>query len=300
MPPRNGTSASGPAQTTLLILGNVQDAGSPHTACKKDCCKALFLHPDPNRKVVSLGLIDPGTQKKYLFEATPDLPAQMKILYAHAPFQEKETPDGIFLTHAHIGHYTGLMYLGRESMNAHNVPVYAMPKMKHFLETNGPWRQLVGLHNIGLQPLQQDTEVALGPSLKVIPFTVPHRDEYSETVGYRIEGPHKKALFIPDIDKWEKWDTDIVQAIAGVDFAFLDGTFYDNAELNGRNMAEIPHPFIAESMEKFKNLPAAEKRKIHFIHFNHTNPVLDPNSAQSKTVLERGFRVARMDAVFQL
>lgn len=300
VPLLNGAATNIPTQTTLLILGNVQDAGSPHTACKKDCCKALFLHPDPHRKVTSIGLIEPATQKKYLFEATPDVPTQLKNLYTHAPFQEKETPDGIFLTHAHIGHYTGLMYLGRESMNANKVPVYAMPKMKAFLETNGPWSQLVGLQNILLQPLQHRTAVVLSPTLRVIPFTVPHRDEYSETVGYRIEGPNKKALFIPDIDKWEKWDTDIIQAIAEVDFAFLDGTFYDNAELNGRNMAEIPHPFIAESMEKFKHLPPAEKSKIHFIHFNHTNPVLDPNSAASKTVLEKGFRVARMNGAFQL
>ncbi len=284
----------------LVILGNVQDAGSPHAGCKKDCCKKFFLHPDPSRKVTSLGIVDAGSQKKYLFEATPDLPVQMKTLFVRAGFGTQETPDGIFLTHAHIGHYAGLMYLGRESMNASNVNVYAMPRMKQFLETNGPWDQLVNLHNIALQPLADGKAVTAGSGLKVTPFLVPHRDEYSETVGYVIEGPAKKALFIPDIDKWEKWNTDITAAIARVDYAFIDGTFYDAAEVNNRNIAEIPHPFITESMERFKDLLPAEKSKIHFIHFNHTNPVLNPASKQSKTVLQKGFKIARLGDRFTL
>ena len=135
-------------KTQLIILGTVQDAGSPHIACKKDCCKELFLHPDVGRKVVSLGLIDNENQKNYIIEATPDLAIQMKNLQQHSPFSTKETPDGILLTHAHIGHYSGLMYLGKEAMNADKLDVYAMPRMKQFLETNGPWSQLVNNKNI--------------------------------------------------------------------------------------------------------------------------------------------------------
>eukprot|EP00957_Ditylum_brightwellii_P156501 11911053-Ditylum_brightwellii.AAC.1 len=67
----------------------------------------------------------------------------------------KKTPDGIFLTHAHIGHYTGLMYLGREALGAVDVPVYAMPRMRSFLKNNGPWSQLVSLGNINIQNLEE-------------------------------------------------------------------------------------------------------------------------------------------------
>ena len=49
----------------LMILGTVQDAGSPHIACKKDCCKELFLQPDQNRQVVSLGIVDKELKKKF-------------------------------------------------------------------------------------------------------------------------------------------------------------------------------------------------------------------------------------------
>lgn len=284
----------------LVVLGTVQDAGSPHIACKKICCEELFNKNDFNRKVVSLGLLDTKNKKKYLLEATPDMTAQMKTLKRFAHIDSKETPDGIFLTHAHIGHYTGLMYLGREAINADKVKVYAMPKMKQFLEQNGPWGQLVSNNNIVIQEMTNQKAVSLTPSLKVTPVRVPHRDEYSETVGYVIQGPQKSALFIPDIDKWEKWNLDIIEEIKKVDYAFLDATFFDGKEINNRDISEIPHPFIVESMTKFGELTSKEKNKIIFIHFNHTNPVLNKTSVESKTVEQNGFRIARRNDVFQL
>ncbi len=284
----------------LVVLGNVQDAGSPHIACKKDCCRALFENPDNNRKVVSLGVVDSRHNKNYLFEATPDITTQIKMLRKFASNRATEIPDGIFLTHAHIGHYSGLMYFGKEAMNASEVPVYALPKMKKFIETNGPWSQLVTNKNILINEMSSLITVNLSEDLKVIPFLVPHRDEYSETVGYKIVGPNKKVLFIPDIDKWEKWDADILKEIAEVDYAFIDATFYDATEINNRDISEIPHPFIIESMELFSNLSSEEKNKIYFIHFNHTNPVLDFESSQTKLILKNGFHIARINAVFKL
>jgi pyrroloquinoline quinone biosynthesis protein B len=286
--------------TSLVILGTIQDAGSPQIGCKKNCCKKLFLQPDKDRMVVSLGLIDPANNKKYIFEATPDFTQQAKLLKNFSAFNTKETPDGIFVTHAHIGHYTGLMYLGKEAVNADSIPVYAMPRMKAFLEQNGPWSQLMKNKNIALQLMSEQQEILLTSNLKVIPFTVPHRDEFSETVGYTIIGPNKKALFIPDIDKWQKWNTNIIEAIAEVDYAFIDGTFFDAAEINNRDISTIPHPFIIESMKLFKDLPAKEKKKIYFIHFNHTNPVINKKSNQYRQVVQNGFNVAGINTLFPL
>ena len=199
---------------------------------------------------------------------------------------------GIFLTHAHIGHYTGLMYLGREAMGAHGVPVWAMPRMRGFLTSNGPWGQLVTLGNIELRPLAADSSILLGDSLRVTPFRVPHRDEYSETVGFRIDGPRGAVVFLPDIDKWERWDRRIEDVIAGTSAAYLDGTFFDAAELPGRDMREIPHPFIVESLSRFASLPAAERKRIRFIHVNHTNRAAISGTAERKRVEASGSRVA--------
>mgnify|MGYP000297355021 CR=1 FL=1 len=304
-PKQERTKTNKITKTSLVVLGNVQDAGSPHIACKKDCCAALFKKPDPTRKVVSLGLIIPESKKTSLFEATPDMPTQLKTLNELASFEHKETPDGIFLTHAHIGHYSGLMYLGKEAMNASDVFVFAMPKMSKFLKENGPWSQLVKNKNVRLldmndkfcrtikSPVKRDTSMA------ICSFIVPHRDEYSETVGYKIFSS-KKVLFIPDIDKWEKLETDIIEEIKKVDYAFLDGTFYDGNELPGRDIKQIPHPFVIESMELFKDLSKKDKAKIHFIHFNHTNPLLNKNSKEYKEVIKRGFNIANYGDVFEL
>ena len=286
--------------TSLIVLGTIQDAGSPQAGCTKDCCKDLFLQPDKDRRVVCLGLVDPLNKKNYIIEASPDLPQQLKALKRYSSFSNKETPDGIFVTHAHIGHYSGLMYLGKEAMNTDSIAVYAMPRMKNFLSHNGPWSQLVNTKNISLHEMTDQKEIQLSPGLKIIPFIVPHRDEFSETVGYRITGPNKKALFIPDIDKWEKWSTSVKDAIAGVDYAFIDGTFYDAAEINNRDISTIPHPFIIESMKLFEDLPAKEKKKIWFIHFNHTNPVLNKTSEQAKWVLKNGFNIAGINDSFGL
>ncbi len=286
--------------TSLVILGTIQDAGSPQIGCTKDCCRKIFLQPNKDRMVVSLGLIDPVNNKKYIFEATPDFTQQTKLLKNFSTFNTKETPDGIFVTHAHIGHYAGLMYLGKEAMNADSIPVYAMPRMKNFLEQNGPWSQLVKNKNIALQEMNNKKEIQLSTNLKVIPFTVPHRDEFSETVGYTIIGPDKKVLFIPDIDKWQKWNTNFIEAIAEVDYAFIDGTFYDAAEINTRDISTIPHPFITESMKLFKDLSPTEKKKIYFIHFNHTNPVINKKSKQYRQVVQNGFNIAVLNEVIKL
>ncbi|GGG51542.1 hypothetical protein GCM10011414_21400 [Croceivirga lutea] len=279
------------SNVSLIVLGTLQDGGSPHIGCSKSCCTLLFENPDPTRKVVSLGILDSTNQKTYLFEATPDFSAQLQQLQQHLE-GNLNTPNGIFLTHAHIGHYTGLMYLGREALGAKNVPVYAMPKMKHFLENNGPWSQLVSLNNMNLHPLAANTKIQLTNALTVEPFLVPHRDEFSETIGYKVYGPNKTVLFIPDIDKWAKWESSIVEEIKKVDYAFIDATFYSGEEINNRAISEIPHPFVIESMELFKELSKVEKSKIYFTHFNHTNPLLNKQSKAYQEVLMEGYKLA--------
>jgi pyrroloquinoline quinone biosynthesis protein B len=280
------------SQSKLIVLGTVQDAGSPHIACSKECCKDLFENPDPTRRVASLGIVDSENNQSWIIDATPDLPIQMKLLKNQLIPSAGETPDGIFLTHAHIGHYSGLVYLGKEAMNSKSIPVYAMPKMKLFIERNGPWDQLVKLENIKITELENERTLELSSNISITPVLVPHRDEYSETVGFIICGPNRKALFVPDIDKWDLWNKDIVEEVKKVDYALIDATFYDGDEVNNRDISESPHPFVIESMNKFKDLTKKEKNKIYFIHFNHTNPLLNPESKQSKFVIKQGFNIA--------
>ena len=277
---------------SLVVLGTTQDAGKPQIGCQKSCCKNLkdrFL-------VSSLGVTDTKNKKNYLFDATPDITAQFDRL---SKINGVTSIDGIFLTHAHSGHYTGLMYIGKEGLNASKIPVYTMPRFSNYLTNNGPWSQLVTLGNIDLKPLQSEAPIRLDSALIVIPIVVPHRDEFSETVGFKIIGAKKSALYIPDIDKWRLWEKKIVEEVKSVDYAFIDGTFYEDGEIN-RPIHDVPHPFISETISIFKNEPLFVKQKIYFIHLNHTNPAHNKTSKQRIAVEKQGFHFATLGAQFIL
>jgi pyrroloquinoline quinone biosynthesis protein B len=272
----------------ITVLGIAQDGGYPQAGCNQEHCLRHWRGEEEKRHVVSLGLTDQESGQNWLFESTPDFTAQLQQLQKASV---STNLSGIFLTHAHMGHYAGLLQLGREAMGAKGMPVYVMPRLKEFLETNAPWSQLVALGNIKLILMEQDQPIQLTPNLRVIPLKVPHRDEFSETVGFRIETSEKSLLFIPDIDKWPLWEKDIRAEVARVDVALLDATFYQEGELPNRNMSEIPHPFVSETISLFSPLSESEKRKVKFIHFNHTNPLIF-EGPERETVKNLGFGVA--------
>ena len=277
-------------EVSIVVLGTAQDAGAPQIACKKECCNDLWKTKKAEA-VVALGLIDHKENIHYMFEATPNITQQLNHLEDQAG--PNSSFKGVFLTHAHIGHYSGLMYFGKEALGGKSIPIYALPKMSQFIQENGPWEQLVSSENIQLNTIYADRAVQHTAQIKITPLVVPHRDEYSETVGYLIQGPNKSALFIPDIDKWERWKTTIETMIAKVDYAFLDATFFDDNELLGRNINAVPHPFVKESMQRFEELSDKGKNKVYFIHFNHTNPLLKNDSAASLLVRKKGYHIAR-------
>ena len=278
----------------ITVLGIAQDGGAPHAGCQKECCADRWNDPNKRLMVVSLGIVDPNSNQTWMIEATPDFSKQLEMLTGN----DGDKLNGIFLTHAHIGHYTGLIHLGREVMGTKSIPVYAMPKMTKFLRSNGPWNQLIDLENIKIKKLNDGKKIELNKRISITPFRVPHRDEFSETVGYRIEGPNKSLIFIPDIDKWEKWDEDIVNIASENEYSLIDGSFFVNGEIPGRDMSEIPHPFIVESMEALNNI--TNKSGIHFIHLNHTNPALTIGSDAQNAINEAGFNIAKRNQIFKL
>lgn len=281
-------------QRELVVLGAGQDAGAPQIGNAQD--KGVRLLPS------SLGLIDRAEGKRYLFDASPAMTEQLAMLDAIEPPRQGLGIDGIFLTHAHIGHYLGLAWLGREAAGARNIPVYAMPRMAQFLRDNGPWSQLVTLGNIDILSLDDFQREWTQDDLWISAYRAPHRDEYSETVGFGIIYHQSSALYLPDIDRWENWDElgglSLIEQVKAHRYVFIDATFWDDNELRdenggGRDMSEIPHPRVTKTMDMLQHLPAEQRAKVHFIHYNHTNPIRDPDSAQSKQVLARGFNIAR-------
>lgn len=288
-----------PCDFEIVVLGAGQDAGAPQIGNANDTGPRLL----PS----SLALIDRVEGRRYLFDASPAITEQLAMLDAIEPPRDGLGVDGVFLTHAHIGHYLGLAYFGREAAGASGVPVYALPRMVQFLRENGPWSQLVELGNIELREWrEQEIDLVddrlryafLDSGVVVHAITVPHRDEYSETAGFLIQHAEiGTALYVPDIDSWEGWSfarfTSLGELVQSVDHVFIDATFWDDNELPGRDMSEIPHPRVSDTMDMLADLPVEERAKVRFIHYNHTNPIRDPGSAESAEVEARGFSVAR-------
>lgn len=297
---RGRPAPAGDSAPYVIVLGITQDGGLPQAGCDRECCRKAWGDPGKSHRVSCLAIVDPRTSRRWIIDATPDFKHQLRMLDTVAPAATAPGIAGILLTHAHVGHYSGLVHLGREALGARAVPVHVMPRMQGFLSGNGPWDLLVRLGNIALVPMQEDVPLSLGPGLRVTPLRVPHRDEYTETVGFRIDGPRRTVVYVPDIDKWERWDRRLEEIVAGADAAYLDGTFYADGEIPGRSMAEVPHPFIVETMRRLASLPPDERDKVRFIHLNHTNPALRNGSPAATAIRKAGFRVAEEGERFRL
>jgi pyrroloquinoline quinone biosynthesis protein B len=279
---------SGPS---AVVLGVAQDGGVPHAGCRQPLCAAARSDPARKRLVASLALFDPAAGKRFLIDATPDFAEQMERLGGR--------PDGILLTHAHIGHYLGLAQLGREVLGARKVPVYCTPSMARFLRDHKPWSRLVERENIAVREIEPGVEVELTPALRVTAIRVPHRDEDSDTVAFLVRGPDRKVLWLPDIDKWEKWDRSLRELLDDPSLtAFLDGTFFSADEVGGRSLAEIPHPLVPETAALLESEPRPRAR-VFFVHLNHTNRLLWDGEAVSP-LETRGFGVATQGQVVPL
>lgn len=282
----------------VVVLGTAQDGGLPQVGCNEDRCVRARRDPARRRLVASLLVCDPRSGSRWLIDATPDLREQVELARDRPASRGSEGPrpplfEGVFLTHAHVGHYAGLIHLGREAYGSKGLAVFGTQRMRDFLEANGPWSLLAQGGFIRLVALVPGEPIALAPDLSITPFLVPHRDEFSDTVGFVIAGPERKLVYIPDIDKWERWDRRIEDVVAAVDAALLDGTFFADGEIPGRAMSEIPHPFVVESLERFAPLPAAERAKIVFTHLNHTNPAADRRGSAERRVRKAGMAIAR-------
>lgn len=269
-----------PESPYCVVLGVAQDGGHPQPGCRRDCC----IGPSIRAHLTScVAIVD--RNRAWLLDAGPDLPRHLDVL-------DERGIDlaGILITHAHIGHYTGLMFLGKEAMDVTSLPVWAAPRMAVFLKSNGPWAQLVSAGNIEIRSAV--AAIGLSPLVQVTMFPVPHRDEYSETVGYRVTGPQAALLYVPDTDGWDGWQTDIEDHLSAADVALLDGTFFSGDELPDRDITTVSHPTVSDSLRRFSNLNGTERSKIHFTHLNHTNPLLRTDSDEFLRVVRSGMAVA--------
>jgi pyrroloquinoline quinone biosynthesis protein B len=287
----------------VLVLGTAQDGGFPHAGCYCENCLQARTDKQFARHISSLAILDLKEKKFFLLDATPDIRVQLDMAFKRLSSDKQPVrrfPHGVILTHAHIGHYTGLMFFGHEAQSANKLPVYCTSQMRGFLAKNGPWSQLVDFENISFRLLSPGKEFSLTSQISLFPLLVPHRDEYSDTLGFIISGTKKRLLYIPDIQSWEAWNRSIVEETKKVDFALLDGTFFSPEELPGRDISQIAHPFIKTSIKTLRNVAQEGKTKISFTHLNHTNLALNPEGEARRELEEKGFEIASDGMEFYL
>ena len=286
----------------VIVLGRAQDGGLPHLGCERGCC-VQARRTGRLETPACLGVRDLESGALIMLEASPAIETQVALLHELTGTTDRgrRPVDGILLTHAHIGHYAGLVQLGREVAATKSVPVWSTPRFAGFLRENGPWSQLVKLGQIELMEISPGTTdgktapVAFEPlpGLEVEAFLVPHRDEFSDTVAYKLHGPRKTILFCPDVDRWDAHHGLLESLLDGVDVAYVDATFYDGRELPGRNILEVPHPPMIRTMELLEEVGRESPGRVRFIHLNHTNPALNDQDLQDE-IRGKGFPVAEV------
>ena len=299
---------------TAVVLGVTQDAGLPHAGCTCGRCTAAFADASLVKFAACLAIVDtreprnaglPGEgtvghsekAKVYLIDATPDIKFQLNLLAGVLGSHRQRAnrlrqPDGIFLTHAHMGHIGGLPQLSKEAMFVNGLPIYATPALCDLIGQTTLWSPLVA--ELDFRPMPAGATVNLGEGLTVTAVPVPHRDEWGVgTVAFRLQGPRKSLLYLPDIDAWDQWP-DAEATLSSVDVALVDASFYSRDELGGRD--PVAHPLVTDTLERFAHLA----EKLVLTHLNHTNVLLDEGSMAETAVRRSGFRIAQIGDMFSL
>ncbi|HIP71074.1 MAG TPA: MBL fold metallo-hydrolase [Anaerolineae bacterium] len=288
-----------PNQVTAVILGIMQDGGLPHIGCRCDRCAAAYEDLRQTEYAACLALVDTRQTPPlvYLIDATPDIKFQLDLLadvlgaHPQRPYRLRQ-PDGIFLTHGHMGHTAGLAQLGPEAMAVEGLRIFAASDLNNLLLAMPLWSPL--MKRLQLTPLIPGRALDLAPDLQVTAVPVPHRDEWGVgTAAFVIQGPNRRLLYLPDIDNWDDWPN-ATRILASVDVALVDASFYSANELDGR--APVAHPLVPDTIERFAHLPT----QLALTHINHTNPILDEDSAEWTAVLASGVQIAHTGQQFIL
>jgi pyrroloquinoline quinone biosynthesis protein B len=280
--------------TMAVILGIAQDGGVPHPNCYCETCNS-FSAKNKQLSPSSIAVID-DTQL-HLIDITRDLNRQLRMIP-----KQMEVSD-IWLTHGHLGHIDGMGLFGKEAIDAKGIIVHASESMTELINNTPRWRSLIDFGTFIIHPFTSNKTIQTSEFLSITPIPVPHRNEWTDTHAFIIKGKEKSILYLPDHDTWEETLESLGKETIfewfeslEVDIFFIDGTFWSSNELKRQN--EVPHPPILETIQRLNN--SNKRFDVRFIHLNHSNPLLNPESKETKILQDSGYKICVEGEIFLL
>lgn len=291
----------------LILLGTAAGGGFPQWNCWCPPCRVA--RTDPARahpRTQSSAAVSSDGKRWFLLNASPDVRLQLGLLNGQAPAGIRHVPvEGVLVTDAELDHTLGLALL-RE---ARQLRLYATDAVLGVLREDSRLLPVTeAFSEVTVTRLSLDTEVPLlyrdgTPSgLEATAFSVAgdpprfaRREEPGHTIGLllRETGAESKAAFVPGCGAL---DEKLLSRLRGTDSLFIDGTFWDDAELltlgisdrSARQMGHVPVSGTEGSLARLRDLPC---RNRVYTHINNSNPMLLEDSPERRQVEAAGVLV---------
>ncbi|MGX2031762.1 MULTISPECIES: pyrroloquinoline quinone biosynthesis protein PqqB [Methylocaldum] len=294
----------------VRVLGAGAGGGFPQWNCNCHNCSRLRQgQVKAKSRTQSSIAVSSDNENWVLFNASPDIRTQLEAFQAVHPRHgiRDSGIKAIVLIDSQIDHTTGLLML-RESTRP--LDIYCSEMVKQDLSTGFPVFKMlehycgVNHHSTPLDgsgfaiPGIHDLKFYTHSLKSKAPPYSPHRHDPHEgdNIGVIIEqiSSGKKLYYAPGLGEIEPH---VFAAMQQADCMLVDGTFWQEDEMGragicdklARDMGHLPQSGSDGMIEVLKNAPKA--RKI-LIHINNTNPILDEDSPERKTLTEAGIEVA--------
>lgn len=292
------------------VLGSGAGGGFPQWNCNCTNCKGVregTIKASP-RTQSSIAISANGTDW-ILFNASPDIKKQLDDFPALQPARQvRDTAiTAIVITDAQIDHVTGML-----TLREHNKPwdVYTTNAVYEDLTTGFPVFNILGhFRGINHHEIATDESSFTIPTAEGLVFTAvplkseappysPHRHNTvpGDNIGMRIEDTRtgKNLFYAPGLGVAEPH---VMEYMANADVVLVDGTVWTDDEMSHEGISnkraqEMGHLDQSSKGGIMEILSGMDKPRKFLIHINNTNPILNEESPQRKTLEAAGIQVS--------
>lgn len=272
----------------------------PQWNCGCRNCDAARAGRIPSLTQSSIAVSADG-QHWAILNASPDIRMQLAATPALHPTGPRDMPlRAALVTNGDIDHVAGLLTL-RECQP---FDLFATAAIHDALAQN-PMLAALQPDLVPRRTVALDQAIDLAPGLTASLFAVPGKVPlYQEgevvetglmgetTVGVELAANGRRALYIPGCAEMPDW---LTARIKDADALLFDGTLWQDDEMiraglgrkTGRRMG---HMAASDTIAALDGVPVG--RRI-FVHMNNSNPLTDPDSAETARAKARGWQIGR-------